>query len=129
MTMRAGSFAKRAERAAKVFVVFVRNMIWFAVLYSVLAWAGVQVAGISLRWALVFGGVFVPAMAALITVLWARGKIRFVNRRGYPYSSDSQRGSSGGASATNVVGGGDGCGGGYDGGGGGGGDCGGGGGF
>ena len=129
--MRAGSFAKRAERAAKVFVVFVRNMIWFAVLYIVLAWAGVQVAGISLRWALVFGGVFVPAMAALITVLWARGKIRFGHGRGYPYSSDSHRGSSGGASSSNYVGGaGDGCGGGYDGGGGGGGggDCGGGGG-
>ena len=134
--MRAGSFAKRA---AKGFVVFVGSMIWFAFFYIwifaaltwALSWAGVPLAGVPLRWVLVFGGVFAPAMAALITVLWARGKIRFGHGRGYPYSSDSQRGSSGGASSSNYVGGGgDGYGGGYDGGGGGGGggDCGGGGG-
>jgi hypothetical protein len=113
--MRAGSFAKRAERAAKVFVVFVGSMIGFAGVYlgpisMALIWAGVP-----LRWVLVFGGVFVPAMVAIVTVQWARGKIRFGYGRGYPFSSDSHRGSSGG---------------GYDGGGGGGGggDCGGGGG-
>jgi uncharacterized membrane protein YgcG len=69
MAMRDGRFAKRAGRE------FVKNLIWFLVAFVPLAIILIVLAGVPLREVLVFGGVFVPVMAAVLTVtiVWAGG--------------------------------------------------------
>jgi hypothetical protein len=111
MATRAVHFAKRASKE------FVRNLIWFFVAYVPLAviltfWAGVPLGGV-----LVFGGVFVPAVAALITVavVWVGGPGDYQPRESH---SDYHPGGGGGYWSDGGGGffGGDGGGGGGDGG-------------
>jgi hypothetical protein len=63
MAMRAVRFPKRAGRE------FVRNLIWGLMAYAPIAAVLTLAAGTPLGGVLIFGGVVVPAMAALITVL------------------------------------------------------------
>ena len=81
MAMReAGRFAKRPGKE------FVQNLIWFFVAYVPLAAILTVFAGVPLGGVLVFGGVFVPAVAALFTVLvvWGGGPGDFQPRDSHP---------------------------------------------
>jgi uncharacterized membrane protein YgcG len=62
-----GSLLKRAGKE------FLRTLTWFFVAYAPLAAILTVFAGVPLREVLVFGGVFVPVLAAVITALIAWG--------------------------------------------------------
>ncbi len=78
--MRAVHLLKRAGKE------FVRTLIWFFVAYAPLAAILTVFAGVPLRGVLVFGGVFVPVLAAVITALivWVGAPGDFQPRDSHP---------------------------------------------